>query len=275
MYEKSLLDLGLTYPQSVIYEFLVKEGLQKAGFIAQKTQYKRGLVYKVLEELEKMQLVRKTQGPKFVGVFEACHPVVLKDFAEKREQEAKNARLSMESIISSIISDFNLSSDKPGVIFYEGIEGIKKVLTDALEDNPEKSIFCFSDVEGYATHLGGWNKKFFTPQREEKKIFEKVIAPNSQKAMDFMQGLQTSWLTETMFIDHKPFPFATEINIYNNKISIVTFSTKGLIGVIIENKEIYETLKSIFNLTWMTGGKYYQHLQPDWAKKLDESEEAF
>ena len=274
MYEKSLLDLGLTYPQAIIYEFLVKEGVQKAGVIAQKTQYKRGLVYKVLDELEKMQLVKKTQGPKFVGVFEACHPVVLRDFAEKRELEAKNSRLSMESIISSIISDFNLSSDKPGVIFYEGKEGIKKVLADALEDNPEKSILCFSDVEGYYEHLSDWNKKFYTPHREEKKIFEKVIAPNSHKALEIMESLQKSMLTETMFIDHKLFPFATEINIYNNKISIVTFSEKGLIGVIIENKEIHETLKSIFNLTWITGGKYYKHLQPSWAKTpSDEADE--
>lgn len=140
-------------------------------------------------------------------------------------------------------------------------------MTDAIEDNPEKSILCFSDVEGYAQHLSGWNKKFYTPKREEKKIFEKVIAPNSPKAVEVMASLEKSGLTETLFIDHSLFPFATEINVYNNKISIVTFSEKGLIGVIIENREICETLKSIFNLTWNLSRKYYQNLQPVKAKK--------
>lgn len=50
------------------------------------------------------------------------------------------------------------------------------------------------------------------------------------------------------------FNISNEINIYDNKVSIITLK-EGKIGVLIESKEIYESMKTIFEILWMVGKK--------------------
>jgi hypothetical protein len=164
---------------------------------------------------------------------------------------------------------------KPGVRFYEGLEGIKQVLKDTLVNNQQKSLLTFSDVGGYAQYLSEWNTKYYAPERQAKKIFEKVIIPNSQGALDYMKDYKGSEVTEILFIDNDLYPFSTEVNIYENKVSFVTFSPRVHVGVIVESKEIAETMTSIFNFTWKLGKKYCANLQPEWLSRYQpETKEA-
>ncbi|TAN58360.1 hypothetical protein EPN15_01360 [Patescibacteria group bacterium] len=59
MFEQVLTQAGLTENQALIYEILVKNGLMPAGAVCKKTPLKRGLVYKILDELTEIGLVEK------------------------------------------------------------------------------------------------------------------------------------------------------------------------------------------------------------------------
>lgn len=52
------------------------------------------------------------------------------------------------------------------------------------------------------------------------------------------------------WIDAKHYPFDIEMNIYDGKISYLTYVENDLIGVIIENQTIYRMHDSIWNLLW-------------------------
>jgi sugar-specific transcriptional regulator TrmB len=266
MYKEHLIQSGLSTDQATVYELLINQGPLTAGKISQRTPLKRGLVYKILEQLEESGLVDKEEKPGKVAVFIPCHPNKLKELVEKRQQQAKDAQATLDSILPSIISTFNLVSGQPGVQFYEGLNGIKKVLEDTLTNNPDKEILAFSDVAGYVTYLKDWNQKYYAPRRRALGIKEKVIIPNNAKALDYMHGYQASELTEILFIDHQLFPFATEINVYGNKVSFVTFSNKQHISAIIDNEEIAKTLRSIFKFCWQTGQQTCRELQPNWSQ---------
>src|SRR3989344_695186 len=123
MYEQTLIQAGLTKNQSLIYEILVKTGPVSAGKLAKIAPLKRGLVYKVLEELEEVNLVEQKKPAGTVAVFIPAHPLKLKDLAEQRERQAKDAQRILESVLGGLVSDYNLAVGKPGVQFYEGKEG--------------------------------------------------------------------------------------------------------------------------------------------------------
>ena len=53
---------------------------------------------------------------------------------------------------------------------------------------------------------------------------------------------------EVHLVPADKFPMSNEINIYDDKVAII--SHKDLMGVIIQNKQIADTQRSIFKLGW-------------------------
>mgnify|MGYP001488302919 CR=1 FL=1 len=267
MNEKILLNLGLTKVQSEIFNCLLQNGPKKASDIAKITKRPRGVTYKGLEELIDLGLVLKKESKLGVALFTAEHPSNLEKVLERREKELDKIKKEFTASLPDLVSAYNLVSNKPGVRFYEGEEGVKKVLEDTLISNPEKKLYTFSDVASYAIYLSDWNTNCYAPKRKKLGVYEKVIIPNNALALNYMKNYKSNEVTDILFVDHKTYPFATEINIYNNKVSFVTFSSDSMIGVIIENKEIYKTLLSIFNFVWNFGKNNLADSQPEWLKK--------
>ncbi|MBU1935311.1 hypothetical protein KKF04_04605, partial [Patescibacteria group bacterium] len=53
------------------------------------------------------------------------------------------------------------------------------------------------------------------------------------------------------FINPKEFMFEYEINIYGDKVSIVSLNPNELMGMIIESPIYAKTQRAIFNLAWL------------------------
>lgn len=246
MYEQSLVQIGLNYAQSVVYETLLKNGPLKAAKIVQKTPYKRGLVYKTLEDLVKMELVEKREKPRKVAIFEVKHPLELKDFAEKKEQKARDAKLALEGMISSLVSEYNLTSGRPGVLFYEGVEGIKKTLEDSLSSKTE--IYTYADIETVVKYADKINKDY-VKKRNNLKIKKKVIMLDSPFTREYMKAYYRD-ITDVRLIDHDLYPFNALTEIYDGTTSYVTLEENSKIGVIIKNESIYKMQKSLFEFIW-------------------------
>ena len=264
MFEPQLEQSGLTKNQALVYEALLKTGAAPAREILAAIPLKRGLAYKVLDELSGLGLVNKKDEPGKITVFEPAHPSKLKEIAETKEKQAQNAQIALDGILGQLSSDFNLSAGKPGVRFYEGVEGVKKVLLDTLTSNPDKKLYVLSGFASYADVLLDWNTKHYAPLRKRLGIHEQVIVPNDARALELLKNYKANEITEFLFIDHNLFPFSTEINIYNNKVSFVTFSAQFNVGIIVDNKEIHDTMRAIFALTWELGRKNLKALQPPW-----------
>jgi len=245
MYEPSLTQIGLSYAQSVVYETLLKNGRLTAGKIALKTPYKRGLVYKTLEDLVKMELIDKKEEPKKVAIFEVKHPLELKDFAEKKEQQAKDAKMALQGMISSLVSEYNLVSGRPGIKFYEGIEGIKEVIYDTFTS--DEVIYTYSDPESVEKYIKKINDQY-TRERDKRKLNKKIIFPDSPLARKLIKNYHKQ--TTEMRIMPVEKNFVSIMQIYSNKISYITLSDKNKIGVIIENESIYEMHKLLFEFNW-------------------------
>jgi len=262
----SLTELGLGPNEALLYEILLKNPNATIPVLTKASQMTRTMVYYVLNNLIGLELAQAEKADKKT-IYNAAPPEKLEDFLADQEKELQRQKNALKGIVSDLGSLYRLSHNKPGVRFFEGMEGIKEVLEDTLANNTQKMILTFSDAAGYATYLKDWNTSHYAPKRKKLGIFEKVIIPNHPLALEFLKNYKSNEVTEVLFVDHQSYPFKTEINIYENKVSFVTFSPKAHIGAIVESKEIADTMTAIFNFTWQIGKKYCAELQPEWLSR--------
>jgi len=244
--EKILIEAGLSEEQAAIYSALLDKGPMKAGSLSSWTGIKRGLIYKVLDQLENMGLISQKGGDGTVAVFAPEHPSRLAEMMERKERSLALAKETVMFSLGTLSSKFNLLSGKPNVQFYEGEEGIKKVLWDTLSAN--EPIYSFADIEAVTKYIPKINEEY-SKLREKKNIYKKVLLLDTPRARELMSDYYTT-VTETKFISPKIQEFQTVIQIYDNKISYITLKDNSKIGIIIEDPSVYSTHRKIFDYLW-------------------------
>ncbi len=245
-YQPSLTQSGLTAHQAALYETLIKFGALPASRIALEARLSRPLAYKVLDDLVEIGLVEKVEKPRSVAKFSAVHPLKLKEIADKRFETAQNAKLALEGTIGKLISDFNLKSGKPGVQFFEGLDGIKQVLDDSLTAKDE--IYAYGDLESIEKYIGDINRAYVR-EREKNGIKKRGFVFDTPFARKFLKDYAPN-VTDTKLLQYEAAPFQTVMQIYDGKTSYITLSDQNLIGVIISDKRIYEMHRYLFLHLW-------------------------
>lgn len=246
MYEQFLTQTGLTNDQAAIYEILVKQGSLPASKVAVFAGIKRGLTYKILEELEEMGLVEKHDAPGKVSKFEAAHPLRMRDLLEKKERETKDSREVLETVLPKLVSDFNLMSGKPGIQFYEGIEGARTVANDSLTSKTE--IYSYIDNEAVNRVVPEINEGYIK-KRAKLGLKKKMITLDTPYIREHAKSFNPA-LTDVRVIP-ATHPFATVMQIYDNKVSYVTLVEGKVIGIIIDDASIAAMHRSLFEYMWL------------------------
>lgn len=246
--EKILIEAGLSEEQALVYGSLLDRGPQRASALSKWLGIKRGLVYKVLEQLENMNLVEKKGGAGKVALFSPLHPSHLLDMIEAR---AKSILLTKETLtysLGSLASKFNLLSGKPNVQFYEGKEGVQKVLEDTLTVPKGTEIYTYTDLESIAKYIPDINSSY-SERREKLGIKKRGLLLDTPKAREIIKNYHTE-VTDTKFISFGVTEFETVFQIYENKVSYITLKENSMIGIIIEDPFIYKIHKAIFEHLW-------------------------
>ncbi len=247
MYEALLEKAGLTTNQALVYELLLREGQSKASKISQKSPIKRGLVYKVLDELVDLKLAKKEDPDGAVATFTAEHPDALRQLITQRQAEVERAQSGMEQLLPQLTSEFNLAMGKPGVRFYEGEEGVKKVWWDSLETDQE--IYTYLDLEAVGQHFAKLNTAYFK-ERQRRNISKKAITNDSAFNREFLKDYDKA-LTRVRLMKNSAADFsAVTMHIYANKISYTRLSGRTMIGLIIEDPLIYQMHRMLFEAQW-------------------------
>jgi HTH-type transcriptional regulator, sugar sensing transcriptional regulator len=241
MLAKDLTGFGLNEKESSAYVALLELGEATIGQVAKKAGVKRTTLYDIIESL-------KRSG--FVGVSKRGKKTLY--FAEdprKLEEKLEEKTFVLKRMLPELLSIANTIDKKPKIRYYEGIDGIKEVYKDTLKYEDRELLAWVAEVAVEAFDEKFLNE-FYISKRLEKKIWVRAIAPDLPYMQKF-KGLDQASLRTTKLVDATMFPFEVEINLYGgSKIGIMSFQEK--LGLIIESAKIHKTLKSIFELNWVT-----------------------
>lgn len=255
--ESTILEnLGLNQNEVTVYLMLLREGKQKARELMQKTSLTRGLVYKALQDLENKQIIIKEDEENAVSEFSAIHPNVLQGLVEQKLKKVSELKQSLSSELGTFTSLYNLGNNKPGVEFYEGINGMKRMYDDILKNaslNKNKKIHSFVKVMNQkidrATSL---MLNSFIEKRIKRRITTRVLAVDDVFGRKLQKQDSTS-LRKTKLIsaDDLPLDFlAGEIIISGNKLYFMSFENDVYVAIAISSKSMVQMLFVVFNSLW-------------------------
>lgn len=248
MNKEILLSLGLTMDEATIYNVLLEGGFMPARTVAIRANLGRPLTYKILDDLIINKVVEKKETGGKIALFAPVHPRELEGLLEKKKNEIENTKKLLDESIGQMVSKYNLFIGKPNVQFFEGKEGVKKVLEDTLMVQEGTEIYSYADIEAITKYIPEINKNY-SDKREKLKIKKRAFLLDTTEARKLISDYHTL-VTETKFIKPDILEFETVMQIYENKVSYITLKESSMIGVIIEDSSIYKMHKAIFEYFW-------------------------
>lgn len=245
--ENILIQAGLSEEQAQAYQALLDRGPQRASDLSKWTGIKRGLIYKVLEQLESMGLISKKGGPGTVAVFSPSHPSLLLSNIERKEKEIALTKEMLTSSLGSLSSKFNLITGKPNVQFFEGLDGIQKVY-DELVFEKKDILLIQSPFDAEIKEIDSMVQKQIEKQVAHN-IHTKAITPLIETTKEWVKNKDSKNLVTRCIIPNGIFEIPAQIIIYSNKVGISSMK-EPIITSIIEDKNISDTFKMIFEYIW-------------------------
>ncbi|MBI2453603.1 hypothetical protein HYV58_00300, partial [Candidatus Peregrinibacteria bacterium] len=134
----------------------------------------------------------------------------------------------------------------PRIRYFEGLEGIKAIYEDTLSSKTE--ILNYANSREIRDHWPEYDEEY-VKKRVKKKIYLRGIAPADEHGA-WVQSRDTENYREIRLVPAHEFTFTNEINIYNDKVAIISYKDEPLIGMIIESQEIANTQRDIFKMAW-------------------------
>jgi HTH-type transcriptional regulator, sugar sensing transcriptional regulator len=257
MLTKQLKDSGLKEKEANIYDILLEHGTLPVLEIIKKSGLKRGIVYKTLYDLQDKGLASQQVIKKKLH-FRAEHPYKLSELVEEQLKQAQNYQLTLQTYLPQLISAFKTSDNKPGVKIFEGIQGIKEVYNDTLKEG--KEIWAILQTSEVEPKVYEWLSKTYGKKRATAGIWAKVIAAEDVKTKMYVSKNELE-KRETRVVPKEKFPIGIEVDIYGSKVAFINFHKDGdLVGIIVQNDLIANTMRAMFLLAWEKAGDFITNL---------------
>lgn len=248
MIQKILEELGFSQKEVSIYLAMIQLDQATATSISKEVDINRTTIYDVLDDLMARGVVSKVKksGKSY---FYALPPDKLIDYLERERSEynkkVDSQKQKIESIMPDLLSLQNLQSkNKPKVRFFEGEKGMREAYEDSL--TADGSIRAYANIEEMHKALPEFFPEYYK-RRAKAGIHIQGIFPQSKYSTERVKKNKEEMRTSKFLPDEK-MNFSPEINIYNNKILIVSW--RETMAIIIESKELADFHKLIYDLLW-------------------------
>lgn len=253
MLQEKLLQIGFSEKESTMYLELLRLGAQAVSVIAKRTGLNRTTAYSILSSLVKKGVVSSYVNCN-VKYFVACDPNSLVGYIDRQCRTFSYRREQILSAIPqfrSLLAQYDFK--RPVVTFFDGLEGVKQVMYDALN---AEGVFraCLSLHKWFDSGLMDFLIEYKNFRINNKKVPLKAIVSDTPEVRIFFDKNYNigDGLTDVLFVDLAQYSafFESEINIYDNKISIVNLDKGCEYGVMIQSEKISNMQKTIFDMAW-------------------------
>ena len=233
--EEALKEMNLSDKEVKVYLSLLMLGQSAVNAVARKANLNRVTTYDILKSLLERGFVSYViiSGVKH---FEAVDPSKFIDSLKEKQEKIEAVLPELEAVNSSL-------TKKPHIEMYEEINGLKSVFNDILKENKETWFIgdpkMLDALQFYFPH--------FIKQKRKQGIFSKVITYDCHAMRKYKKESPEKYI-HMKFIKQKI--DMTKI-IYGDKVAYLTFKERNSIAILINNKDISDTERKLFDILWI------------------------
>ena len=238
-----LAQLGINPSEALVYELLLELGPKPAQDLITPSGLGRGNLYNVLTSLKKKGLVSEVEGKK--TVFTAAPPNKLQSLLEAEQKRISQISAALGSIMPLLSSEFHLSTGKPVIQVYEGLEGAEKAIFDSIDSKTE--VLTYYDFSAMKDKLADIDDRYYAAYAK-KGIQKRILVTDSTTAHAYFADAMIG--TRVGFVPNFPAAFNAGIQIYDSKVSFVSLKNDRLISVIMADPTFYEMMRQFFEFHW-------------------------
>jgi len=230
-----LENIGLTNAEIKVYLALLELGTATAGPILEKSGLQNSVVHMTLNKLVDKGFVTFVKEGKR-NHYQAINPKHIIEFINEKKER-------FEEILPELLLKQQQAKEKPEIVTFRGIKGIREMLTELLEAGGKEHHTFGSSIKSLMIGDAWWvsyHKKRAALGIKAKLIFNESL----KKWCDINKYPHTEYKFTT--IGFEPL---TETIIRNDKVGIIIWSDKPL-GTIIHQKEAADSYDKFFTIMW-------------------------
>lgn len=249
MNEEILQQAGLTKAEAAIYTLLVKNSPASPPKLADLANESRTNTYKLLDSLEAKGLVARDDTQKKLRYW-ANNPSNLLENLKKQRADMEAAEKRYQDSLPSMMAEYFKHSAQPSIRYFNGIDGIKQVYQDQLDDAQPITFTMSFGIRDFFGETGMHLIRNEFPKRGiQRKVFYADVAhvfEPGQKTVSIDES-DRLMLLDRVWVEDDDLKVPVEWSVYGDKVSIISLGTE-IIGMIIESPQIAASLLEIFGL---------------------------
>lgn len=238
-YIQLLLQFGLTDKECAIYVALLELGEGDVSEIAAHAGVKRPTAYFVIDDLIRKGFVSPLGG-------------AVKRFVAEKPQKllaVERAKVNqLEKMLPGLMGLASKSKHKPSVRFFTGIDGVRAVYEESLLQPANSEVLAMGNAKAVESNIRDFGE-WYIQRRVQGKIRMRAIATTDDYSVQ-LAARDKDELRQTRYLDEALFTQDVEVNIYGNKVAMISFVEGELLGIIIESKVFAAGHRQMFELLW-------------------------
>lgn len=240
-----LMELGLTENEANLYITSLSLGEIPLSDLAKALGISRPNIYKVIKTLERHGLAKFSDRDKYERGFIVESPtIVLEKLREKKEQIAKLDRELIPDL-SNLLTKYHQSGGATKIKVIQGHDQFLKLFFQIIEEAEKTSEF-FGSATDFIGFVSWKEEHKWIKERIKKGISIKSLLLDTVDARILARTDKTQ-MRETRILKTGN-SFKASFQLFGNKVII--WQPKAPLAILIEDKLIFEMLKSVFYELW-------------------------
>lgn len=235
--------LGLSEKETTAFLELIRLGARPISVWARHARINRSSMYVVLERLAKLGLVTTFihRGVRHVQAIPVAEFSVI---INEKEEVISNTRALLKKSLPELQSLEKSYGITPKVRFYEGIHRVEAMYDAVLKEDSFKAFFHPGRVKAIMPEY--FHKIPQTLRGRGGKAQELLV--RCKEAEEYIEAYKTD--KHRIALLPKEITFSSDTIITKQKIYLVGYGAKDVVGTEIWNQELAQTQSVVFDLIW-------------------------